>query len=354
MGEVFAGRYELVDLIGEGGMGSVWRAWDRREGEYRAAKVLRQSDSLSVMRFIRESSWRIDHPHVMTPRGWVGEDDRVLVSLPIIRGGSLAMVLNDYGTVPWSWLRSVVDQMLDALHTLHLAKVIHRDIKPGNILLDVTGRADPHSYLSDFGIAWAEGDPRLTRSSEIIGTRAYQSPAALAGAAPTPADDLYALGVVIAESMSGTNDPARLPEPVGAYVRRLWALEDPLTTAWEAREALEALELDITESIEPVEVFDHMPPLPAGWEAEGPVGQPEGSLAETAGPPPADRAPSEMPPAPQAWGGAAGAPQQSAGGATPVSADVSSEGSRGGAPWPLVAVLGLLGVALVVLGLLLL
>lgn len=346
MGEVFAGRYELVDLIGEGGMGSVWRAWDRRDGEYRAAKVLRQSDSISVMRFIRESSWRIDHPHVLTPRGWVGEDDRVLVSLPIVRGGSLAMVLGDYGTVPWSWLRIIIDQMLNALHTVHLAKVIHRDLKPANILLDVTGRADPHAYLSDFGIAWAEGDPRLTRSSEIVGTRAYQSPAALAGAAPTPADDLYALGVVIAEALTGTNDPERLPAPLRVYVRRLWALEDPLTSAWEARDALSQLNLDVTESIEPVEVFDHMPEFPAGWGPEGPAGA---SAPLVPAPPPVQPAFDTAPP-PVAD---PGPPPFAEPGPTALE-PVEARSSSGRSPWLLVGLLVALGAGLVGVGIYLL
>ena len=70
MGEVFAGRYELVDVLDSGGVGTVWRAWDHREAVYLAAKVLRQSDGESLLRFVRETSHRIDHPHVVTPLGW--------------------------------------------------------------------------------------------------------------------------------------------------------------------------------------------------------------------------------------------------------------------------------------------
>ncbi|HZC26019.1 MAG TPA: serine/threonine protein kinase, partial [Actinopolymorphaceae bacterium] len=100
MGEVFAGRYELVDLLGEGGMGSVWRAYDHRTGTYLAAKVLRQSDAGSLLRFVREQSLRVRHPHVLAPLGWAGEDDRVLFTMELVRGGSVAGLLGDYGAVP--------------------------------------------------------------------------------------------------------------------------------------------------------------------------------------------------------------------------------------------------------------
>jgi len=96
LGEVFARRYELVDVLGHGGMGWVWRAWDHHEGRYVAAKVLRQSDASSLMRFVREQSFRVHHPHVVTPLGWVGEDDRVLFTMPVVRGGSVSTLLGDH------------------------------------------------------------------------------------------------------------------------------------------------------------------------------------------------------------------------------------------------------------------
>ena len=74
MGEVFAGRYELLDPIGEGGMGTVWLAWDQREGVHRAAKMLRHSDAASLIRFVREQSFRIDSEHCVSPLGWSAED----------------------------------------------------------------------------------------------------------------------------------------------------------------------------------------------------------------------------------------------------------------------------------------
>jgi hypothetical protein len=84
VGEVSAGRYELVDVLASGGVGTVWRPWDRRDSTYRAVKVLRQADGDSLLRFVRETSRPLPHPHVIAPTGWAGEDDRVLVTMPLM------------------------------------------------------------------------------------------------------------------------------------------------------------------------------------------------------------------------------------------------------------------------------
>ena len=89
MGEVFAGRYELLDPIAAGGMGTVWRVLDRTAGDVKAAKMLRQTDAAMLLRFVREQSVRIDHAHVVTPQSWAGVDDRMLFTMPLVRGGSV-------------------------------------------------------------------------------------------------------------------------------------------------------------------------------------------------------------------------------------------------------------------------
>ena len=119
MGEVLGGRYDLVDPLGEGGAGVVWRAWDRREARYVAAKVMRQADAASLLRFVREQAVRIEHPHVLTPLGWVGEDDRVLFTMPIVRGGSVATLVGDHGPLPPGWVATLLDQVLAALERIH-------------------------------------------------------------------------------------------------------------------------------------------------------------------------------------------------------------------------------------------
>jgi len=139
MGEVFAGRYELVDPIGRGGVGAVWRAWDRRRRRYVAAKVLQQSDAHSLLRFVREQALRIDHPHVLAPASWAADDDKVLFTMDLVGGGSLVHLIGDYGPLPPAFVCTLLDQLLSGLAAVHAEGVVHRDIKPANVLLEATG-----------------------------------------------------------------------------------------------------------------------------------------------------------------------------------------------------------------------
>lgn len=109
------GRYLLVDPIAEGGMGSVWRAWDAQRREYVAAKLLRPADAGSLLRFVREQSLRVGHPHVVAPNGWAAQDDQVLLTMDLVRGGSVSDLLRDHGTLPVPYAAALVDQLLQAL-----------------------------------------------------------------------------------------------------------------------------------------------------------------------------------------------------------------------------------------------
>ncbi len=291
MGEVFAGRYELVDLLGSGGMGTVWRVWDRRVGAYRAAKVLRQSDAASLLRFVREQSFRISHPHVVTPLGWAGEDERVLFTMPLLRGGSVASLLGDFGGLPPAWTATLLDQLLDALGAVHAAGLLHRDLKPGNLLLEPTGRGRPHLRLSDFGIALPLDEPRMTRASQVLGTAGYVAPEQLRGADPDPRQDLYGVGVLTAQMLTGRPPPVSgspVPSPRPGSPTRLWdlvarlAAVDPTDrpdNAVMARAELAATDLvpaggeAPVDGDEDVEVLDHLPVLPPGWTPGGPLGR---------------------------------------------------------------------------------
>ena len=118
MGAVFAGRYELVDPIGRGGVGAVWRAWDHRRRRYVAAKVLLQSDAHSLLRFVREQALRIDHPHVLAPTSWAADDDKVLFTMDLVAGGSLVHLVGDYGPLPPAFVCTLLDSALGcAVHT---------------------------------------------------------------------------------------------------------------------------------------------------------------------------------------------------------------------------------------------
>ncbi|MFC6342869.1 protein kinase, partial [Nocardioides hankookensis] len=134
-----AGRFELLDQVGTGGMGSVWRAHDRSRDEVVAAKVLGAHDSAMLLRFVREQSLRIRHPHVLTPTGWAADDHRVVIAMDLVRGGSVDELLTEHGPLPPSYVVLLLDQLLQALAAVHAAGVVHRDVKPANLLLEPTG-----------------------------------------------------------------------------------------------------------------------------------------------------------------------------------------------------------------------
>ncbi|WP_229051720.1 serine/threonine-protein kinase [Aeromicrobium sp. Leaf350] len=278
MAEVFAGRYQLVDLLGRGGMGDVWRVWDLRDGVYRAAKLQRQADSASLLRFVRESSTRVEHPHVVAPTGWSAEDGTVLFAMPIIGGGSVAQVVADHGPLPHAWVREVGRQLFVALQAVHEAGLVHRDVKPANLLLEATGTAAPVLRLSDFGIAAVVDEPRLTRAWEVVHTPGYAAPEVFTDADPHPRQDLFAAGVVLVEMLTAAR-PQRdgvVPVPDGPFaevVSRLVAADprDRFPDAASARAALESVAVvPPAPGAEPVEVFSHLPEWPSGWGPEGP------------------------------------------------------------------------------------
>ena len=203
MGEVFAGRYELIEPIGMGGMGAVWTVHDRSDGRVKAAKILRQSDAASLLRFVREQSVRIAHPHVVTPESWAGMDDRVLFTMPLVAGGSVADLLKERGALPLPWVGVLLDQLLEALEAVHAAGVVHRDVKPANLLLEPTGTGWPHLRLTDFGIAVPVDEPRLTHGPMAVGSPGYMAPEQWHGGDPDPRQDVYAAGRVGLEMLTG-------------------------------------------------------------------------------------------------------------------------------------------------------
>nr|WP_301539666.1 serine/threonine-protein kinase [Nocardioides sp. zg-DK7169] len=212
----------MLDPIADGAMGSVWIVRDQQDGQVKAAKVLRHSDAASLLRFMREQSTRIHHPHVVTPLSWSGEDDSVLFTMPLVRGGSVATLIGDWGPLPESWVVAVLEQTLSALEAVHDARVVHRDVKPANLLLEPTGPRRPHVRLTDFGIAVPVDQPRMTLSSTTLGTPGYMAPEQLRGAAPDPRQDLYAVGAVGLEMLLGHPppfEPGELPDsPLGALL----------------------------------------------------------------------------------------------------------------------------------------
>lgn len=297
MGEVFAGRYELIDPIGRGGVGAVWRAWDHRRRRYVAAKVLQQSDAHTLLRFVREQALRIEHPHVLAPASWAADDDKVLFTMDLVSGGSLAHVIGDYGPLPPRFVCLLLDQLLSGLSTVHAEGVVHRDIKPANILMEATGTGRPHLRLSDFGISMRKGEPRLTETNYVVGTPGYFAPEQMMGAEPDFPADLFAVGLVALYLIQGQKPDSRalvehfaahgtpsapdgIPEPLWQVLAGLLQ-PDPharFRTATGARKALTAAVEMLPEpgpDDEPVEVFDQIGPLPPGFGPDGPVTAPQ-------------------------------------------------------------------------------
>lgn len=305
MGEVFAGRYELVDPIGRGGVGAVWRAWDHRRRRYVAAKVLQQSDAHSLLRFVREQALRIDHPHVLAPASWAADDDKVLFTMDLVAGGSLVHLVGDYGPLPAHFVCTLLDQLLAGLAAVHAEGVVHRDIKPANLLLEATGLGRPRLRLSDFGIAMRLGEPRLTETNLVVGTPGYLAPEQLMGAEPDFPADLFAVGLVALYLLEGAKPdvkalvqyfadhgtpgaPTGIPEPLWQVVASLLQ-PDPharFRTATGARKALASAAELLPEpgpDDELIEIFDQIGPLPTGFEAGGPLKRAPGVEGDTGG-----------------------------------------------------------------------
>ncbi|MFG3130717.1 protein kinase [Streptomyces tendae] len=293
MGEVFAGRYELVDPIGRGGVGAVWRAWDHRRRRYVAAKVLQQRDAHSLLRFVREQALRIDHPHVLAPASWAADDDQVLFTMDLVTGGSLVHLVGDYGPLPPDFVCTLLDQLLSGLAAVHGEGVVHRDIKPANLLLEATGTGRPRLRLSDFGIAMRLGEPRLTETNLVVGTPGYLAPEQMMGSEPDFPADLFAVGLVALYLLEGAKPDAKTlvqhfaehgtpPAPRGMS-EPLWQVvatllqPDPsarFRTATGARKALAAAVELLPEpgpDDELIEIFDQVGPLPPGFGPEGPL-----------------------------------------------------------------------------------
>ena len=280
--EVIAGRYVLCDPIGAGGSGTVWRAFDHTRQQYCAAKLLRQRDAGELLRFAREQSVRLHHPNIVSPYAWAADDGMVLIASELIDGGSLQVLAGDYGALAEETVVEILDQVLSALEAVHTAELVHRDVKPGNVLLRATGTGPLRVMLTDFGLTISQRDARLTAAGMVIGTPGYLPPEVLlGGVSPEPAHDLYAVGKLGLTLLTGHEVPADSHSdiPVADVVLRevLHALlfPDPARRP-ESAAAARGMLLDagrspcpVTRERDPVAVLDQLPPLPEGWDEAG-------------------------------------------------------------------------------------
>jgi serine/threonine protein kinase len=218
-GVILGARYRLERRIASGGMATVWLARDTQLERDVAVKVLSDvftEKSGYVARFRREArvAARLSNPSLVGMLDYSDESERPYIVMEYVAGGTLADRITA-GKAEEVDPQRLARQLLSALAAIHAAGVVHRDVKPSNILLDDTGSA----HLTDFGIAQPEDATQLTATGEVIGTLKYMAPEVLAGEAATERSDLYALGVVLRETLAG------------APVPQLEALVDRLTAA---------------------------------------------------------------------------------------------------------------------------
>ncbi|MBA2265928.1 MAG: serine/threonine protein kinase [Chloroflexi bacterium] len=223
-GDLIGERYRLAERIGKGGMAAVYRAHDEQLDRAVAVKVMRADlgeDPLFVQRFEAEArrAASVSHPNVVSVYD-VGTDGAPYMVMELIEGGDLASLLKRDGRMAPERAARLCADAAAALQAAHDAGLVHRDVKPGNILL----RADGRAMVADFGIARATGEDSMTKTGAMLGSVEYFSPEQARGERAGPASDIYALGVVLYELLTGQRAfhgdsayavaTARLREPV--------------------------------------------------------------------------------------------------------------------------------------------
>ncbi|HEY2279633.1 MAG TPA: serine/threonine-protein kinase [Streptosporangiaceae bacterium] len=207
-GRVIAGRYRLKEPFGRGAMGSVWCGWDEVLDREVAVKELRISDSLpeeerakAYQRTHREArtAARLSHPGLVTVFDVAEEDGCPWIVMELVHARSLDQIIAQDGPLSPPRAADAGRQLLAALATAHAAGVLHRDVKPSNVMLTENGRA----VLTDFGIATFQGDPRLTQTGMVMGSPGFTAPERIQGNAATPASDLWSLGATLYAAVEG-------------------------------------------------------------------------------------------------------------------------------------------------------
>ncbi|HEY9374050.1 serine/threonine-protein kinase [Streptomyces sp.] len=208
-GRLLAGRYRLGKVLGRGGMGTVWRAVDETLGRTVAVKELRFPNSIDedekrrlITRTLREAKAiaRIRNNGAVTVFDVVDEDDRPWIVMELVEGKSLADAIREDGTLTPRRAAEVGLAILDVLRSAHREGILHRDVKPSNVLIAEDGRV----VLTDFGIAQVEGDPSITSTGMLVGAPSYISPERARGHKPGPAADMWSLGGLLYASVEGS------------------------------------------------------------------------------------------------------------------------------------------------------
>ncbi|MFJ9811485.1 protein kinase [Streptomyces sp. NPDC101158] len=287
-GRVIGGRYELSTLIGQGGMGQVWTAYDGRLDRRVAVKLLSPvtisgpataAEELR-RRFVRECrvTAQVDHPGLVTVHDAGSDGDELYLVMQYVEGADLADHLAEQDPYPWPWAVSVAAQLCAVLAAVHAVPIVHRDLKPRNVMV----RPDGTVTVLDLGIASVldtdTDTTRLTHTGSPIGTPAYMAPEQAMGGVVGPYTDLYALGVLLHELLSG-NVPFAGSTALGVLHRHLYEPPVPVRRLRpEVPEALEALVLRLLAKDPQArpsgaqEVYEALLPLLPPRGAPGPSG----------------------------------------------------------------------------------
>jgi serine/threonine protein kinase len=234
-GRLVAGRYRLVSQIGGGGMGTVWLAKDELLGREIAIKQVLSPATVSPQeadqqrqRALREGriAARLSHPHAISVYDVALEHGQPWLVMEYLPSRSLAAVLIEDGILPVRTVAQIGAQVADALAATHAAGIVHRDVKPANILIGQGGRLEGIVKITDFGISHARGDVTLTQTGQITGTPAYLSPEVAQGREMTEASDVFSLGATLYSCLEGQppfgmeeNALAMLYRVAGAEIR---------------------------------------------------------------------------------------------------------------------------------------
>ncbi|MBB4986052.1 MULTISPECIES: serine/threonine-protein kinase [Streptomyces] len=285
-GRVIGGRYELSTVIGQGGMGQVWTAYDGRLDRRVAVKLLRPATMTGPAtaadelrrRFVRECrvTAQVDHPGLVTVHDAGSDGDDLYLVMQYVQGADLADHLAEHDPYPWEWAVSVAAQLCAVLAAVHAVPIVHRDLKPRNVMI----RPDGTVLVLDLGVASVldTDTTRLTQTGSPIGSPAYMAPEQAMGGAVGPSTDLYALGVLLHELLSG-NVPFAGSTALGVLHRHLYEPPAPLRRLRpEVPEALEALVLRLLAKDPQArpsgahEVYEQLLPLlPARGAPAGPM-----------------------------------------------------------------------------------
>lgn len=248
-GRVVAGRYELSTLIGQGGMGQVWTAYDQRLDRRVAVKLLRPDKVAGAeaeelrRRFLRECrvTAQVDHPGLVTVHDAGSEGEELFLVMQYVDGADLSDHLAEHDPYPWQWAVAVAAQLCAVLSAVHAVPIVHRDLKPRNVMVKQDGTVT----VLDLGVASVmdTDTTRLTHTGSPIGSPAYMAPEQAMGGAVGPYTDLYALGVLLHELLSG-EVPFAGSTALGVLHRHLYEPPVPVRrTRPEVPEPLESLVL---------------------------------------------------------------------------------------------------------------